>query len=171
MSMTVCFTRVPSRFNISVSLFRTAAHCAHDCRSSAPRTAQLTILWAFLEVGQTMVVNALAGGGGRRAARRVADRVIAWCAATSLALALATWLLRAPLARSFSQDAALLHAVELAMPPACVMLAMGWNNAMEGVLLGAGDVNFVVLGFLPAAGSGIATVCHPLPPSAWAEAV
>jgi hypothetical protein len=54
----------------------------------------------FLEVGQTMVVNAL-GRSGKRLARLVADRVVFWAVLSSIALTVFTWGYRGFLPRLF----------------------------------------------------------------------
>lgn len=54
----------------------------------------------FLEVGQSMVVNAL-GRRGKRLARLISDRVIYWSVLASIGLAGATWGLRGSLPKLF----------------------------------------------------------------------
>jgi Na+-driven multidrug efflux pump len=58
-------------------------------------------------------------------------------------------------AQLFLQDDAVLKVVGTAMLPCVSMIFLGWNNALEGILIGAGDTSFVVSSFLPAAGTGI----------------
>lgn len=60
------------------------------------------------------------------------------------------------------QDDAVLKVVATAMLPCCAMILMGWNNALEGILIGAGDTSYVVSSFLPAAGTGLVMLAYTL---------
>jgi hypothetical protein len=56
---------------------------------------QMSFAWSFLHVGQSMTANVFhasaAAGGGPRAARRLARRIVGWAAASCMLLALATY--------------------------------------------------------------------------------
>jgi Na+-driven multidrug efflux pump len=125
---------------------------------------QLSVCWAFLAVGQSLVGVAIArgsaqshtgasvhGGGAdtrwspaQRSARTVGSRVVWLAVATSCGMAALTWLLRAAVPRLFTADTRVLALVEGSALMMCAMLAISWNNAVEGVLLGAGDTQFVI---------------------------
>jgi MATE family multidrug resistance protein len=105
---------------------------------------QLNVAWAFLNVGQSMVANVFHLPNGTKMARKVADRIIAWGIAAGVVMAATTWSLRAVLPGLFVQDVGVLALVASAVLPACVMLALSFNNALEGCLIGAGDSLFVV---------------------------
>jgi Na+-driven multidrug efflux pump len=91
-----------------------------------------------------MVANVYNMPGGHKAARRLSDRIIQWGIAAAAAMAVATWSLRGVLPGLFIRDAGVLALVASAVLPACCMLALSWNNALEGCLIGAGDSMFVV---------------------------
>jgi Na+-driven multidrug efflux pump len=91
-----------------------------------------------------MVANVANVPGGRKLARGLADRIITWGVASAAAMAAGTWALRGVLPGLFVSDAGVLALVGSAVPPACCMLALSWNNALEGCLIGAGDSMFVV---------------------------
>jgi hypothetical protein len=56
---------------------------------------QMSFAWSFLHVGQSMTANVFhaspASGGGPKAARRLATRIVGWAAASCMLLALATY--------------------------------------------------------------------------------
>jgi hypothetical protein len=63
---------------------------------------QMSFAWSFLHVGQSMTANvfhaAPASGGGPKAARRLAQRIVGWSAGSCIMLALATYHNRCDLA-------------------------------------------------------------------------
>ena len=108
---------------------------------------QLAVAWSFLSVGQTMIANVYNDPAkGPSQARVVGSRIILWGVVFSLLMASGTWCFRHVLPTVFVQKAAagVLATIAPAMLPACVMLLFSCNNALEGVLLGAGDANYVV---------------------------
>ena len=128
---------------------------------------QLSICWAFLAVGQSLVgvkiaqsrsqkeaaideavPGAVADGGAwtpaQRAARVVGDRVVHFAVVTSAVMAGGTWVLRSVIPRIFTDNVGVVNMVEGSTLLMCVMLALGWNNALEGVLMGANDTEFVI---------------------------
>jgi hypothetical protein len=109
---------------------------------------QLSVAWSFLHVGQAMVAAAYhapsSAGGGKFAARKVGGAVIRWGVAWSLGAAALTFLLRHTLPTLFAHDEGLLSLVQKALPPAALMLALAFNSAVEGALLGADDAPYVV---------------------------
>lgn len=56
---------------------------------------QMSFAWSFLHVGQSMTANvfhaAPAAGGGPRAARRLATRIVRWAAVSCAVLAMLTY--------------------------------------------------------------------------------
>lgn len=132
---------------------------------------QLSICWAFLAVGQSLVGVKIAqaqsaeadreqeasvppqrgasSNGGlwspqQRAARVVARRVVEFSVVASMAMACVTWGLRSVVPRIFTDNVGVLQMVQGSVLLMCVMLALGWNNALEGVLMGAQDTDFVI---------------------------
>jgi hypothetical protein len=134
---------------------------------------QLSVCWAFLAVGQSLVGVAIARGASgafnqshsatatkhqdgvisqksnswseaQRAARVVGSRVVGLAIAVSLGMAVLTFALRGAVPKLFTTDASVLQLVEGSVLMMCLMLAISWNNAIEGVLMGAGDTQFVI---------------------------
>lgn len=126
---------------------------------------QLSVCWAFLAVGQSLVgvqiaqieSRAAADGGPadaaasgsrwspqQKAARVVGRRVVRFAVVASAVMAGATWALRSFIPRIFTDNVGVLSMVEGSVLLMCTMLALGWNNALEGVLMGAQDTDFVI---------------------------
>lgn len=139
---------------------------------------QLSVCWAFLVVGQSLVGVAIARGAGglaagappssahaygvskvqhsetstekkqwseaQREARVVGSRVVVLAIGASVAMAVLTFVLRDAVPKLFTTDASVLKLVEGSVLMMCMMLAISWNNAIEGVLMGAGDTQFVI---------------------------
>lgn len=130
---------------------------------------QLSVCWAFLAVGQSLVGVKIAqsestqqsegvplvaqDGSGpqlsgwtpqQRAARVVGRRVVRFAVVASAVMACATWALRSVIPRIFTDNVGVLSMVEGSALLMCMMLALGWNNALEGVLMGAQDTDFVI---------------------------
>eukprot|EP00892_Ulva_mutabilis_P008551 jgi/Ulvmu1/6068/UM027_0046.1 len=124
---------------------------------------QLSICWAFLAVGQSLVGVKIAqsrvqkdaegspGQGAKarwtpaqRAARVVGHRVVQFAVLASAVMAGVTWVLRGVIPRVFTDNAGVVSMVEGSVLLMCAMLALGWNNALEGVLMGADDTEFVI---------------------------
>lgn len=142
---------------------------------------QLSVCWAFLAVGQSLVGVAMARGAGygpgvprgvpknptnrghgsqrsqrdhigsvqrwsgvQQEARVIGSRVVALAVAASMAMAALTYALRGAVPKLFTSDASVLQLVDGSILMMCVMLAISWNNAIEGVLMGAGDTQFVI---------------------------
>lgn len=110
---------------------------------------QIAITWSLLSVGQTIVGSVFHDpDAGAAAARAIGVRVAFWSVLLACGLAGGTWAARSALPRLFVDGggaaAPVLAAIAPAMAPACAMLAFSCNNGLEGVLLGAGDMRFVV---------------------------
>ena len=110
---------------------------------------QIAITWSLLSVGQTIVGSVFHDpDAGPAAARAIGARVAFWSVLLACALAGGTWAARGLLPQLFVESggaaAPVLAAIAPAMAPACAMLAFSCNNGLEGVLLGAGDMRFVV---------------------------
>ncbi|WIA21753.1 hypothetical protein OEZ85_000915 [Tetradesmus obliquus] len=125
----------------------TASLAAHQVVQQQQQL-QMSFAWSFLHVGQSMTANvfhaAPAAGGGPRAARRLATRIVRWAAVSCAVLAMLTYHNRQLLSGLFTGDAAVRQLVGGAVAPATIMLGLAWNNALEGCLLGADDQPFVV---------------------------
>lgn len=125
----------------------TASLAAHQVVQQQQQL-QMSFAWSFLHVGQSMTANvfhaAPAAGGGPRAARRLATRIVRWAAVSCAVLAMLTYHNRQLLCGLFTGDAAVRQLVGGAVAPATIMLGLAWNNALEGCLLGADDQPFVV---------------------------
>jgi Na+-driven multidrug efflux pump len=83
-----------------------------------------------------MVANVFHSPAGPRAARRLAARIVLMSAAYCVAAAAATLALRSALPRIFTRDPQVLALVRSAEAPAALMMAIAWNNCLEGCLLG-----------------------------------
>lgn len=134
---------------------------------------QLSVCWAFLAVGQSLVGVAIATGacghqdtttrghGSQRSARDSTDstkqwsdaqmnarvigsRVVTLAIGASAAMAVLMYALRGTVPKLFTTDASVLQLVDGSVLLMCAMLAISWNNAIEGVLMGAGDTQFVI---------------------------
>ncbi|MFZ4519296.1 MAG: MATE family efflux transporter, partial [Microthrixaceae bacterium] len=107
--------------------------------------------WAFLAylldaleaAAQSLVGHAL-GAADRHGARQVAGRILAWSVGSGLVLGTATLLLREPVARLFTDDAAVIAVVVPSLVWVAVMQPVnGVAFALDGVLVGAGDQRFL----------------------------
>jgi Na+-driven multidrug efflux pump len=83
-----------------------------------------------------MVANVFHSPAGPRAARRLGSRIVLLSALYCAAAAAATLAARHRLPRVFTKDARVLALVRSAEAPAGLMMAMAWNNCLEGCLLG-----------------------------------
>jgi MatE len=138
--------------------------CIPDHAAGAAAPAQRLLV--VLAVGQSLVGVAMArasactpahgteactdaelaqcGAGARASGRRIGDVVIALSVLVSAGMALATWLLRGAVPRLFTQSATVLALVERSALLMCLILAVSWNNGIEGVLMGVQDTQFVI---------------------------
>jgi hypothetical protein len=76
---------------------------------------------SFATVGNSVTARAFQGGG-MRAARRVADRLLVFGVIASTTLAASTWLAREHLPRLFTSDVACHLACQPAFLPVCLMV-------------------------------------------------
>jgi putative MATE family efflux protein len=115
------------------------------------------VLDAYAIAAQTLVGQAL-GGGRRDDARATARRVMLWGLGTGVAVAVALLALREVLPPLFTQDPAVLEQTRLVWWFLAAMQPLaGVVFALDGVLMGAGDVGYLrtltigaaVAGFLP----------------------
>ena len=115
------------------------------------------VLDAYAIAAQTLVGQAL-GGGRLDDARATARRVTLWGLGTGVAVAVVLFALRDVLLPLFTQDAAVLAQAELVWWFLAAMQPLaGVVFALDGVLMGAGDVAYLrtvtigaaVVGFLP----------------------
>ena len=103
-----------------------------------------------------MVANVFHSPPGPRLARRAAARIVGLAAAYCAAAALLTHAARARLPRAFTRDAEILRLVARAEAPAALMMALAWNNALEGCLLAFDLAPFVVRAYPFAAAAAAA---------------
>jgi putative MATE family efflux protein len=120
-------------------------------------------LWMFIALaldavaiaGQALMGRVL-GAGDAAAARRVGDRMIAWGAATGIAALLAVVVTRPWLADLFSDDAAVIAvAGTLFWHLALMQPINGVVFALDGILIGAGDMRFLAWAMTGAAAAFI----------------
>lgn len=112
------------------------ANVYHSPSSPKP-TRHLTLPYPFPPLSpQSMVANVYHSPSGPKAARRLASRIVLMACTYCTLAALATLSLRAHLPRVFTRDAAILALVRSADIPAAIMMALAWNNCLEGCLLG-----------------------------------
>lgn len=90
------------------------------CLVDPPR--QVLAMQSFATVGNSVTARAFQGGG-MRAARRVADRLLVFGVAASTTLAASTWLAREQLPRLFTSDVACHLACQPAFLPVCLMVS------------------------------------------------
>lgn len=107
---------------------------------------------AFAIAAQALVGLRL-GAGDVRGARGVLGRVIAWGVGFGLVVGAALVLARAPLAGTFSPDAAVQDAARAAILVLAVLAPIGAVAfQLDGVLIGAGDARFLALAGLVTTG-------------------
>lgn len=107
---------------------------------------------AFAIAAQALVGLRL-GAGDVRGARGVLGRVIAWGVGFGLVVGAALVLARAPLAATFSPDAAVQDAARAAILVLAVLAPIGAVAfQLDGVLIGAGDARFLALAGLVTTG-------------------
>jgi putative MATE family efflux protein len=120
-------------------------------------------LWMFIALALDAVAIAgqalmgrLLGAGDAAAARRVGDRMIAWGAAAGIAALLAVVVTRPWLADLFSDDAAVIAvAGTLFWHLALMQPINGVVFALDGILIGAGDMRFLAWAMTGAAAAFI----------------
>jgi hypothetical protein len=86
----------------ALSVWYFSMHCPAPSSAANPlqvvqqqQQVQMSFAWSFLHVGQSMTANVFhasaASGGGPKAARRLAKRIVGWAAGSCVMLALLTY--------------------------------------------------------------------------------
>jgi len=105
-----------------------------------------SLLLDSIAIAAQSVVGAALGGSDAVAARRVAWRIAGWGWWAGLAFALGYAALWWPLPHVFSSSPEVIHQLHLMWPWFCaVWLPAGILFALDGVLIGAGDVGFMAV--------------------------
>jgi hypothetical protein len=92
------------------------------CAADVWSRRQVLAMQSFATVGNSVTARAFQGGG-MRAARRVADRLLVFGVVASTTLAASTWLAREHLPRLFTSDMACNLACQPAFLPVCLMVS------------------------------------------------
>jgi len=104
------------------------------------------LLLDSVAIAAQSLVGAALGGGDAAAARRVTWRIARWGAWAGVAFAVGYAALWWPVPRIFSGAPAVIHQMHVMWPWFCVLwLPAGVLFALDGVLIGAGDVRFMAL--------------------------
>ncbi len=111
----------------------------------------LALVLDAIAISGQVIVGRMLGAGDADGARSAATRMIFWSVVIGAGFAVLLLILTHPIARAFTDDPAVVDAVESAWPLFALMQPLaGAVFALDGILIGAGDTSYLMWSMLAA---------------------